>query len=734
MNFKKSLCIWLVFVILLSLLAGCGKTVETVSYDMNTPEISVPTGSITANSDFELFWDDDLKCVLLQCLSTGKIWSNIPYDYYMEGGASTSLNSTINISIINDQYSETNISGYNGTIMNGRVFSEKIKNGIRVTYCFDACQISIPVEYVLRNDSLMVTIDTPAIVEGSENMLLSVSLAPFLCSTLNEADDAYLFVPSGSGALMYADNKTNSEVRRWSGEMYGIDASRHVTTSPLNEESVRLPVFGAKSGEHALFGIIEEGAESVVLNAETGNSNTGYSNIYPEIWFRGYDIYPSYSEAFRYMDIKLPSAVMSKKAVTVGYYPLFGEDADYNGMAKRYRQYLQDCELVTDTQIAQSPYSVTLLGGVMTTTSFLGIPRKTLNSMTNFTQAKNIIGELEELTGTTPSVRLEGFGNYGISPGKIAGGFSFPSIFGNKKQRLALEEYCANKNISLFTDFDLVQCSSSGGGFSYLTDMAESASGGAVSLTPLKTPLLTANAKMKYHLLKRENIPKAVDKLIKLAKKSKVSGVSLSTLTDISYSDYSKPDYAVKSNTERDVRNSIQKIQAAGHPVSASGANMYAAVIADVLFDVTVEDGSLDALDVQIPFYQMVFKGLKPMYCSAVNLAPDSKQLIMQAATGGVGIGFTLINDFDVTYMETGTEKLYGAKFENNRQLIKESVNDYINFINSISNAGIERYEVLPNGVSKTIFDNNVVLYANHNSVAVESPIGVLEGYGYKVS
>ena len=734
MNLKKALCIWLVFVILLSLLAGCGKTVGTVSYNINTPESSVPTGSIASNSNFELFWDNDAKCVLLQCLSTGKIWSNIPYDYYMQGGASTSLNSTINISIIDDKYSQTNISGYNGTILNGRVFSKKIKNGIRITYCFDACQISIPVEYVLRNDSLMATIDTPNIVEGSENMLLSVSLSPFMCSTSNEVDDAYLFVPSGTGAVMYAAEASNREVRRWSAEIYGTDASRHITTSSLNEETVRLPVFGAKSGEHSLFGIIEEGAESVVLNAETGNSNTGYSSVYPEIWFRGYDIYPSNSEAFRYMDIKLPSSVISQKAVTVGYYPLFGEDADYNGMAKRYRQYLQDCKLVTDTQIDQSPYSVTLLGGVMTTTSFLGIPRKTLNSMTNFTQAKDIIGELEELTGTTPSVRLEGYGDSGISPGKPAGGFSFPSIFGNKKQHFELEQYCNDKNIPLFTDFDLIRCSSSGSGFSYLTDMAESASGGAVSLTPFKTPLLNENKKLNYRLLKREYIPKAVDKLIKTAKKSKISGVSLSTLTDISYSDYSGPDYAVKSNMERDVRNSIEKIQAAGHLVSASGANMYAAVTADVLFDVTVEDGSLDAFDFQIPFYQMVFKGLKPMYCSAVNLAPDSKQLIMQAATGGVGIGFTLIHDFDVSYMETGAEKLYGAKFDDNKELIQETVNNYTNFINSVSNAGIERYEVLSNGVSKTIFDNNVVLYANHNSVAVESPVGILEGYEYKVN
>ena len=733
MNSKKALCMLLVFVILLSLLSGCGKTVKTVLYDMDTPAISVPSGSITSNANFELFWDDDSKCVLLQSISTGKIWSNIPYDYYMQGGVSTSLNSPINISIMDDQYSQTNINGYTGAVMSGRVFSEKINSGIRVTYCFDACQISIPVEYVLRTDSLMVKIDTPAIVEGSKNMLMSVSLAPFLCSTPNDADDAYLFVPSGTGAVMYAAEKSNSGVRRWSGEMYGTDASRHVTTAPLNEESVRLPVFGVKSGEQTLFGIIEEGAESTVLNAETGNSNTGYSSIYPEIWFRGYDIYPSNSEAFRYQDISLQSSVMSKKAVTVGYYPLSGEDADYNGMAKRYRKYLQDCGLIADTKIEQSPYSVTLLGGVLTTTSLFGIPHKTLNSMTTFTQAKDIIGELEGLTGTTPSVRLEGFGNCGISPGKPAGGFGFPSVFGKEKQRLALEQYCTDKKISLFTDFDLIQCASSGGGFSYRTDMAESASGGAVSIAPLTTPLLKENNSMAYRLLKRENISKAVDKLIKLADKSKISGVSLSTLTDIAYSDYSGSDYAVKSNMERDVRKTIEKVRAAGHPVSASGTNMYAAATADVIFDVTIENGNLDVFDVQIPFYQMVFKGLKPMYCSSVNLASDSKRTIMLAATGGVGIGFTLIHDFDVSYMETGSEKLYGAKFENNRELIRETVSDYTNFINAVSKSGIERYEVLPNGVSKTVFDNNVVLYANHTSVAVESPVGVLEGYEYKV-
>ena len=42
-----------------------------------------------------------------------------------------------------------------------------------------------PVQFILRNDSVAVSVDTTRITEGKDFMLKAVSLAPYMCSVPN---------------------------------------------------------------------------------------------------------------------------------------------------------------------------------------------------------------------------------------------------------------------------------------------------------------------------------------------------------------------------------------------------------------------------------------------------------------------------------------------------------------------------------------------------------------------
>lgn len=733
MSIKRCIAMVLVLTIMATVLIGCGENKKNTEYDIDKQASSVSTQTVASNDNYSLKWDDDGKVVMLESLKTGKVWSNIPYEYYLEGGLSANVNSTINITVAdNTTLQWQTVRGYNGAVGDGRVFSELVENGIKITYCFDLFKVSVPVSYILRDDSLLVTIDTPNIKEGGdEYTLISISLAPFLCSSKNDEQNSYLFIPSGSGALMYT-KETSVGTRKYSGEVYGHDFSSVIEDPYLYDETIRLPVYGVKSGENALLGIIEDGAPSAMIEAEAGNSRNGYSTVFSTFYYRGYEEYRTGTYAMGKGLVTKSSEKVCKSNFSVGFYPLFDNEANYNGMAKCYKKFLSASGFESQTKEKQNPYSVTFLGGTKTTSSIMGIPQKTLKTMTTFSAAKEIINDLYNTTNQKPVVRLKGFGESGINNGKVAGGYGFASIFGSKKEHDNLESYCDELSISLFTDFDLVRFNKSGKGFSYAGDTAKNSLMKIATLYPT-TPIRMNASDMAYRLLSRAELNNALDKLLSKASKLNVSAISLSTVGDVAYSDYDDDDYAVKSGIDTDINKMISSAKASGIPIAVSSANSYAASVADTIFDVPMGNGGYNAFDESIPFYQMVFKGTRPMYTSAVNLADNPDKQVMLAASSGMGLGFTLIDEFDVSFTELTSEELYSMVYSDNKEFIKETLTNYLELYNKICDSNIESYEILENGVSKSIFTNGVTIYANHTELNVQSSVGSLAPYQFKV-
>ena len=728
---KTGLSISLVIINLIGLtfLSGCGNTDATVAYDSGTPAISVESKVMATNSEYELSWNDDLKCILLKSLSTGDIWSNIPYEYQLSGGTSANVNSTINITVSNQKSMEWSpVRGYIDAFQNGRIFSEAITDGIKVTYYFDYYEISVPVEYVLRKDSVEISIDPKEIVEsGTDFCLLSVSVSPFMCSAKNADKDSYMLIPVGSGSLMYAQELIGAE-RSWSGAVYGEDKARSIPRSLFDEEKINMPVFGVKDADKSMLAIIESGAGSALIEAEAGNSRTGYSTVYPTFYVRGYDVF----EQTKKLDLKRVSNSMSQQIISVGYYPLNSGDG-YVEMAKKYREYLDKNGSIASSDVSASPYAVNILGGVTVTSSFAGIPTKKLCSMTTFSEAQSILEDLYSATGEKPNVILSGFGDGGITLGKLGGGFNISKVSGGKKELKEFLDYCNKNEINAFYDYDVVRYSKSGNGFSYVNDTAKTAILKKAEGYFSSGAFRVFSDDWSYRLIKRSSLSKATDKAIKSADKLSFDGIGFSTLTNMAYSDFSDKLYYTKGNIETDVKNLLSRAKENGKNIAGVNANGYAAEISDVVFDAPEDNGGYDNLDDTVPFYQMVYGFDRPLYTSAVNTASNPKKLVMLAASSGMGLGFSLIKNYDVAYDEAQVAKLYGMLEEDNIQLIKELISDYSEFYNSIFGTQIIKFEISDNGVSKTVFNNGVTVFANHNSYETYCETGILEAYGYSV-
>lgn len=705
--------------ILIFCLAGCGK--KTAVKEYSVPETQVADGGIAAsNGSYTLEWDSERSVLLLKNNESGHIWSTVPYNYYLSGGTSVNLNSPLFIEYYTpEDGSIQTAKAYSDCMGEGNYSVEKIDDGIKMTFHFIDAEADISLEFKLREDSLAVSVPFKDIKESGKTKIISISVLPYFCAVPNGNNkNSYLFVPSGSGALMYTDEEIQNASRSFTGEVYGRDASEKILDDTADETALTMPVYGAADGENSLFAIIEEGDGFARINAEAGSFKNNYSAVYSSLVLRGSD--ETEAERNNYTDEKVFAESYDESAVyTVGFYPLSGDNSGYNGMAARYKKYLSDSGALKNTERSQSAFHVNILGGAMSKKFFMGFPYTTLTKASDFSDAEEIIKELAAETGKTPAVTLTGFGQTGVDAGKIAGGFSFPERLGGKKGYSALEKYCDDNKIDLYVDYETVRFKSSGGGVNKSFDTAKTPGRQAAAFYTLGTGLRVPNESgAKIRLLKRSALDNITDKLIDHSKNYK-SGISLAALSCTAYSDYAEARYYRKGTVAKQVSEIFERINKSGHKTAGSRANGYAAAAADTVYDTPTDNGGYLNLDVSVPFYSLVFAESTALYSEAVNLADNSENLILKSVEAGVLPSFTFISEYSDELANSSFPGFYGTLFKDQ----KEKAAGIISRLSEFSRVAAEQYpvshEIIADGVSKTVFSSGAEVFVNRT----ENPV-----------
>ena len=719
-------------------LTGCKSNVKT-QYKIPENMKTVPSGIAAENSKLALSWDDDMKCALLTDKATGYIWATTPYDFYNSGQTSYNLSSPVILEYYNPDDNSTQIAQGFECIENGTVSSQKTENGIKAYFYFKEVEITVAVTYTLRAESLEISVNTDDIQESGKSKLISISLAPYFCSVKNSADkNSYLFVPSGSGALMYTDDEPDKESRDYSGEVYGYDLSRAKLDHPGDGEAVRLPVFGASNGREAMLGIIESGDGAATVSAAAGNMNYGYSNVYAAFDVRGYNniewesgiaFGSTVANDIRILNEEIPAG----RKLTLGFYPLSGDDADYSGMARRYREYLTEKKLLQKSDKEQKNYRLTLIGGTQTKGFFLGIPYDKFLPLTTFGQAEKICAELNAETGVSPVVLLEGYGNSGLNVSEIAGGYEIPKKLGGAKEREKFAESCKNSGAELYTDFDLVHFSKSGGGFNTFTDSARSADYETAHYYPLKKNVRIYNTDLKsIRMLARDKVTKAAERLLKFCGKADITGVGLSSFGECAYSDYKEEKYMVKGGIEEQAAEIITDFKNGGHSVLLSAANAYAAGLSDALINTPTENGDYYALDCSVPFYETVYGGYIPLYGTPLNLSQNFRASLLKAVESGVAPSFTVSFETDKALIKNADFNCGGILYGDNFKTICETVSELKELHEKTVGSAISKHFIMDGGVTKTVFENGAAVYVNHSDAQTEADGLTLPALSFK--
>ncbi|MBE6776616.1 MAG: hypothetical protein E7542_00680 [Ruminococcaceae bacterium] len=745
---KKQMLRILAFVMALCLMvicfAGCGEETITNAYKSGMNEKVYNKELIASNSEYRLKWDAEARAVIYEHKS-GSYWSDIFYEAFKDGSIGDNGSSALNITVVNtktlewDTVTSASVTEDGAIYTNeagemvdaGNIYCGEIENGLRVYYFFEQYKIAVPIDYILEENHIKIQIDSSLIMEdGEEYVLSSVGVAPNFCSVKNSAD-ANIFVPAGNGAIINCSETTEGTLS-YQAPIYGRDATIRNPISRQDDEAIRLPVFGAYNSKQGLLGIVEGAVGSTEINVEAANSRTGYSTVSPVFLVRGYDefMYEYYGQNI-FRTTKRVNDDISGQVFSVAYYPLYGADADYNGMAKKYRSYLEEKGELKKIETETSPYSVTFLGGTNTTQSFFGIPYKEISPLTTFSQAQEILKTLKKDNGILPEVRLMGYGDNGLRAGSIAGGSSYPSVYGSTSDLEDLMSFC--KSTNLFLDNDIVFYSKSGNGFSVSGDMAKTAILYDAEVYPT-SPTRVKDDANKYYALGRDYLIEAGDAAIEKAEDYDAKAISFSTLGSTAYSDYNDNKYINRNSIEADAKKIIEKAKKNGYLTAVAEANSYAACAADVVFDAPSTSGDYDVFTYDVPFYQMVFHSYKSLYTESVNIAQNPDKEIAKAVAYGMGLSYYITDGYEGKSDDLEEYKLYATVFEDNQQKIKTTMVDkgFINIYNSVKDATLDNYTII-NGVARSVFSNGVVIYTNLLNEVANSSVGNLQPYEFKI-
>ena len=728
---KRYICLALCFALIVGLFCMTGWTTGDVwsldPFDKEAKSSYPKKDEVVAqNSKYELKWMSADATVDLVDKQTGDRWGVTARDpdapTVDQFGLPIKFPSKISsLAMVDYVNMNTNESGTVSTKVEayeeGRVVVENIENGIRIYYYFDSVEIRVAVDVVLKDDHVEFAVDPKLMQENDVNKITGVKIAPFWCFNPNDDEQSYLFFPSGSGTIV--SNKTNPTTGvgfNYEAPVYGYDYSVPRTDKEATNKEIRLPVYGAVSGGLGTAAIIQENAEAGYIGVEAGYTNVSVSGVYSKFEVRGHA-----TNSVKNMDNQankeeVYSVSPTDKTFAVGFYPLTGDKANYSGMAETYRNYLKKTGQLSETAREESPVNLTFIGGVMVDQSFLGVPYKDLFAATTLDDAQAILTELKGQTNGKISAKLLGFGTSGIENGSYAGGVKIHKNIGDKKDMAALAEYSKKNNIDLYYDFDLVRLKKASSGFSTIFDVAYSPLLKITTVYDYHAASRSFVEETGYNLLKRELIEKGAGKVLKGIKGWGLGGVSLESLSQMSYSDCSTEttEYMVKGFMGRDTANIFNKFKSEGYKVASEDANAYAATLSDVIFNSPSVSSQQEYFLYDVPFYQMVFKGYVPMSTESINLASEPEVEILKAVEAGSGLGYTVIADYYNEFIEYQGYEFFGSKYSDIRDDIISTANTLEDYYKAIAGAEIKSHTVFANGLRETVYSNGVKAVVNY--------------------
>ncbi len=704
---------------------------------MDADEIDKAYTKVASTSKLELYVNTDTLHIIIRDIATGAVFCSFPQDFDTDDVFASSP-VTINYASKNKGGSWIEVKPENrySALAEGVNHPVTIKeNGFTVHLEFTKQKLEFDYTVTLDEETglqLHVPLKDTLKEGDPDNFRLSiVYLYPFLGATKLDYRDASLFLPDGSGIIC---NLRNFEEKygntMYIMQYYGTDIGKMVQNTAAEDsqlggrrisfrkagEEATMPVFGMihNDTKMAMLGVIESGAENATC-MYTLNSYANWNLISARYHVRDTYQYPTSQSGNQSVLRLMPNIEIDNIDVT--YLFTTGEDADYAGLAVKYRELLQkDGTLVKKDTTPK--VRVDLLG--VDKENFLVFKRNVV--MTTTEDAANIFDDMNDRGVNSVLAIYKGWQDGGVyalptvdfdADGDIGGKSGLKDLatrYGSKGITLALEHDAQTINPDLSGERILEKVNQREYEDAQVSDVFDMFN---LAYPDSSREMAVAFAKEVVS----DGIPNVA-----------VKGLASETF---SYADgdtiYSRKD-TVSTYTQ-----TLQDMKLQGATLLLNQPNAYAWKYADAYTDLVMGSSSYVYADQEVPFMSIVLKGSIPMYSEYVNFEAEKTKFFLQLIDQGVYPSF-LITQKDPSYLEnTNSNYIYSSSYD----LYKEEIQEYYAAVKEVAektgDAYIVDHEELESGVNVTTYDNGTKVYTNYTEEKVVVDGFTIDALSYEV-
>lgn len=603
---------------------------------------------------------------------------------------------------------------YTGSVQDGDYTIELLQDGVCFRYHVSEIGATIPFYVRLDGDSLVTDVDTASIESQQEDIrITSIAITPYFISGRG-SDEGYLFLPDGSGALVRFGT-ANVSADTYSRPIYGDEPTNLTMDYYLrsDEENICLPVWGMVSNGSALMAIGEEGVECGTLNAAANGQLSSMANAYISYSLLNSVMYYVGSQETRIYDD--PQYTLGR--ITTRYLFLAGEDANYSGMARRYRAYLQETYELSDGQQNKGLY-LDVYAGVTKTISTLGIPHETVVPLTTTEQLLEITDYLQENGAADITVRYRLWNSDELYGKRITSAEAASQVVKGS----SLEELTARTDIRVFPALMSLQTYRGGGFIDHVLNASQSITGLPFTWYEYSPSTLqeTSDAFYRNSL---EKFPRMFEKLLDSLQSDKIQRLALGDIGSQLYCDYTGEGYR-RTESKEQMAALVKKASEGTESLMLDAANAYACIYADVIYSAPICHSGQDILDESVPFYSLALNGLAECVAPPLNSSNVGDHALLYTVASGSGLCYSLIYEDASMLLDTPLSGLSGASFETFGQEAADRYNQLAEVYALVGDSRMYSHEYVGDGLSVTTYENGVNIYVNFGQSAAVLPDG----------
>lgn len=600
---------------------------------------------------------------------------------------------------------------------------------LRFDVSFDQVGISLSFTIQLFNDRFELHMVPDSLRENDENRISRLYFLPFFGSTLHGGTDGYFFVPDGSGALMRFDPNTFYE-SPYIARVYGLDSAvdtingvsdlqaRRPNDYLTDEYTASVPVFGVVHGaeQHAAMTVLTDNAEYATISASLAGEIIPYNYISAYFEYRKMYNKP----VSKTNTIYEPQEEAADITPGMAIYLLSGDDASYNGMARKYRSVLEQEGVLTRQEGAEQdiPLRIEAVAAEIRS-GFLFNGTRTL---TTLNQAKEIYQRLNTGGINNISFVMSGWQKGGLN-GNRYGTTAIQRSVGTASGLHSLADYITGQGGRFSLGLDPIHINKSQGRISYLVD---------TTVSKELANYYRQNASVMFQETYVISPRIAANTLTDLAKTLSVYDLSLDSIGKELPSDYSQK----QSISRADSLSLFTETMAGIHKdrrLSVATPNAYLWKEIDEITAIPMMNSQFAMETDSVPFLQMVLKGYIPYYAPYANEGFYRQTCILRTIEYGAYPSFLVMGAENSQLLKTPLVDRFSLCFDDWEDTIQTTYKKVNTALSAVEGASMEEHRVLASGVVRVRYDNGASVYINYNSEAASVDGITVDGLDFVV-